>query len=100
MFWEEITPQYAGLFFRVWGGNSAPYNTIQEQDDHRLTGVQTVHTYPGNPIGITIPINRTSGGVVTGKIEFGQETTFGLVFAVSGSEVRPRNSAIRIWRRV
>lgn len=100
MLWEEITSQYAGHFFRVLGGGSAAFNAIQEDNTRRVTYAQTVHTAPGEGAYTNIPDSGFSGGVTTGKIEFGQETTFGLVFHVAGGEVRPRNSAVRVWKRV
>lgn len=61
--------------------------------------MQTVHVQPG--VGSTaVPLGVWSSGLVKVKIEFGQVTQFGPRFLVSGGEVRPRNTAVSIWRRI
>ncbi|CAG2167545.1 unnamed protein product [Oppiella nova] len=43
MDWDNITPSYAGLFFRAEGGNSTKFNeAIQEQDSPRLVMVDNL----------------------------------------------------------
>ena len=50
------------------------------------------------PREIELPVDRWSSQIFTGK-DFG-ENKDGLKFLVSGGEVRPKNMAIKIWKRV
>lgn len=100
MVWSEITTEYAGLFFRVLGGESEAFNVTQAANDHRLLRANTVHVQPGISNIAVSPDEVWSAGVLTGKIEFAQTTAFGVRFLVSGGEIRPRNTAVRIWKRI
>lgn len=96
--WEEITTSYAGLFFRVLGGGSEPFNVVQEENSPRLTYVNLSGQTRRDSVNITAD-GVSSPMVSSGAIGPVTGTTWGLNFRVSGGEVRPRNSAIRIWRR-
>ncbi len=94
MWWTEITTDYAGLFFRVLGGGSAQFNVTQAENSNRLLSVNTGHTI--NTWTVDVP--RT--GAYSEVVASGSTTAWGLRFAVSGGEVRPRNTAVRIWKRI
>lgn len=101
MHWTDITSEYAGLFFRALGDESAAFNETQEANDHYLRQVMTVHAPHGTRNWSPVePNDQYSGILVTGKIEFAKTTSFGLRFIVSGGEIRPRNQAVRIWKRI
>lgn len=101
MHWSEVTKEYEGLFFRVLGGESAAFDAIQEENDHYLTMATCVHI-PHHPTGSAIirPDGSTSNPVRTGKIEFDKVTAYGMQFNLNGGEVRPRNRAVRLWKRI
>lgn len=96
--WEEITADYAGLFFRALGGDSEAFNVLQDDNSPRLTRVNLSGQARRDAVDITAN-GVASPMVSSGAIGPISGTTWGLVFRVSGGEVRPRNSAIRIWRR-
>lgn len=94
--WREITSQYAGLFFRAVGGGSASFGNIQAENSPRLATVRTVDlTTQEFNIAITpgAPSRVSSGGEGWGLRHWA------LQFTLSSGEVRPRNTAMRIWIR-
>lgn len=99
--WQEITADYAGLFFRAAGGGSAPYGVTQEQDSIRLSGVMLEGTPRSTSNDISVPKSGWSTACTSGAVgaNYGG-TIWGLRFSLSSAEVRPRNSAVRIWIRV
>ncbi|KAJ6647461.1 hypothetical protein Bhyg_02684, partial [Pseudolycoriella hygida] len=98
--WSEITAEYAGLFFRVLGGESGSFNATQEANDHYLKQVTTTHVPHGtrnlSPVALNDEHSRT---LVTGKTDSARTTSFGLRFILNEGEVRPKNRAVRIWKR-
>lgn len=95
--WSEVTAEYAGLFFRAEGGNSSTFGSTQQDNSPRLTNVQTSILNTANWSG-----NIVANGVVSPAISSGASggwTHWGVSFAVSSGEVRPRNTAVRMWKR-
>lgn len=97
MTWSEITESYAGLFFRAVGGGSAAFGSIQDDNSPRLTNVQTGSVPHGIWQTVVNADNTLSSLVSTGHGSGIDH--WGLSFRVSQTEVRPRNTAIRIWIR-
>ncbi|XP_037036061.1 uncharacterized protein LOC119074162 [Bradysia coprophila] len=97
--WQEITSQYAGLFFRAVGEGSAAFGVTQLENSPRLTDVGTARL-PGfvNQIPIQ-PTGSWSVSLPVGEPNPSASVHFGLSFAVRSGEVRPRNTAMRIWIR-
>lgn len=95
--WTEITSEYAGLFFRALGSGSASFGYIQAENSPRLTEVS--NTLVGSVFNdLQIPVNGGwSSWISTGSTS--AVSHWALQFLVSTGEVRPRNSAIRIWKR-
>ncbi len=90
--WKDVTSDYAGLFFRAEGGKSLSFGQIQEGNCSRLSYVDYHATDPtpkSFPPGFSVQV-RT--GYDIGR--FGS-----LHFYISNDEVRPRNMAMRIWKR-
>lgn len=103
--WEDVTAEYAGVFFRAEGGNSSSFGEIQEENSPRLVHAAYNHhnddegTYSWN-VDIKAD-NKPTDVVLTGVYVAGRyDSETGLSFRVSSGEVRPRNMAIRIWKRV
>lgn len=97
--WIEITSEYAGLFFRAEGGDSAAFGTIQADNSPRLHRVgRTNIAHPGvNGISVRadgVSSSSISSGALT------DSTHWALHFTVTSGEVRPRNQAMRIWKRI
>ena len=102
MYWSNVTPSYAGLFFRAEGGASEKFNgNVQEGDSPRLISVD-VHDKNINETSRWVPVTP---GVYTRDLFSGHAcspscTSVFQNFLVSLAEVRPRNQAIRIWKRI
>ncbi|KAG4069888.1 hypothetical protein HA402_009595 [Bradysia odoriphaga] len=98
--WTQITSQYAGLFFRAEGGTSAQFGQTQTESSPRLTNVRgrIAMSAATATASITVPATGfASPNLSVGAT--GANNHWGMSFTVSSAEVRPRNSAIRIWRR-
>lgn len=99
MEWEDVSADYAGVFFRAVGGNAAEFGELQEENSPRLDRVQGTATGPFNT-----EVEITADGVYSPVVDaYGQtsETNrVGLRFRVTATEVRPRNMAVRIWKRI
>lgn len=94
--WEDITEMYAGLFFRAEGGGSEKFGVEQKDNAPRLIRV-TTHRKVYDVLQAELVAGKETQRVLTGAYNTGQTA---LSFLVSDGEVRPRNKAIRVWRRV
>jgi hypothetical protein len=101
MMWNDVSSAYAGVFFRVTGGEAATFGQVQEDNSPRLSEVnglledQKAQHSQSNWWNNTIPREGWSNWVITGwtgQVNF-------IRFQMSGGEVRPRNMAIRVWKR-
>jgi len=96
MKWDDVTSEFGGHFFRALGGDSAAWGQKQNSCAPRISRIDN---YGSNDYahGIDLPTSGWSARLFTGKFEqLGTATGF----HVEGCEVRPVNSAIRIWKRV
>jgi hypothetical protein len=100
--WADVSTQYSGLFFRVVGGNASSFGVIQEENDKRLTYVKDHQITTRYRNTISIPKDgRVSNLIYTGDYPgTGAINNMHLSFSVNSGEVRPRNQAIRVWKRV
>ncbi|XP_054157087.1 uncharacterized protein LOC128955441 [Oppia nitens] len=93
--WQEVSANYAGVFFRITGGSAAPVGQIQEESTPRLAMIEiadaTGYKDKSDPIGKGGHAKIKAGS--TGNPWFFQ-------FDVSNDEVRPRNMAVRVWNRI
>ncbi len=99
--WKDVTSDYAGLFFRAEGRGSATYGQIQEENSPRITDVNYMSSNFSNPVKLLDP--GWSSTVYTGdhvKDPDTRDVQYGLRFMVTSGEVRPRNQAMRIWKRI
>ncbi len=96
MIWKDITSVYAGLFFRAEGVDSAPFGEKQNENCPRFTAVSSQYGYDSFD-----QRNELVAGEKSKKIYTGGDTgtQISLIFEMSGGEVRPRNMAIRVWKR-
>ena len=101
--WEEVTSQYANLFFRVAGDKSAKFNGgIQEESSPKLVRVHSGHSANYSHDYIYPEPGLESFGIFSGDNVFPQSRVaeYYLNFLVSNDEVRPGNAAIKIWKRI
>jgi len=95
--WKDVTPDYAGLFFRAEGGGAAAFGETQSDNSPRLTDIEFKYDKQvGNVSPLSIVPGTWSSYIFSGKFE---SPVASLRFMVSSVEVRPRNKAIRIWKR-
>jgi hypothetical protein len=98
MTWNDMSSAYAGVFFRVTGGEAASFGQVQEDNESRLEEVDSAYFTMGMKLGSPI---KTRIGEWSDWIYSGSQDGSGrhLRFKMSGGEVRPRNMAIRVWKR-
>lgn len=98
-YWSDVTCQYAGYFFRAEGGGSEPFGYSQGDNAPRIAEIQVTtdrierfkehaYFYPGQWNDYI----KTGDGYRASKDGFSMR--------LSGGEVRPKNMAIKIWKRV
>jgi hypothetical protein len=97
--WTDVTSDYAGLFFRAEGGWSAAFGVTQNENSPRLTDVQQSPSNSWQDHVQISPNNEWSSWVYSGDTVEKRIYATAQRFKVSSGEVRPRNKAIRIWKR-
>ncbi|XP_054165986.1 uncharacterized protein LOC128963497 [Oppia nitens] len=99
--WTNISSEYSGLFFRVIGNDSEPFETIQTDHSPRIAAIVTqVKPKPGitrNYNEQIRPNDKWSPPLYTGSD--GGDNNYYISFKMFSGEVRPKNTAIYIWKR-
>jgi hypothetical protein len=103
MIWSDVSSVYAGVFFRVTGGEAASFGKVQEEFLPHISSFNR-KGYNGDTtfnLSIDVPDSGWSDEINLGAVKLGGGALFTntLRFNVSGGEVRPRNMAIRVWKR-
>ena len=103
--WTETTSEYSGLFFRAQGGESGDFGTTQNENSPRINRVEeTGQRNVGYPAFTDIPKEGWSGWVNSAWNAFSAPVAineaYALRFNMVGGEVRPKNTAVRIWERI
>ena len=106
--WKDISSDYAGLFFRVHGGGSANFGLIQDENIPQIT--KLLHEYVPEAVSdsskhfqITLDKNISDlyyKAKVPGDNFYQQFHFEGMRVVKSFGEIRPRNQAIKIWKRI
>jgi hypothetical protein len=93
MTWNDGSSAYAGVFFRVTGGNA--FGQTQNEDSPRLIQVQSNNDkYDDEPVNVSL--GAWSGRVASGKNERPFKS---LQFLIYNVKVRSHNMAISVWKR-
>ena len=105
--WIEVTTEYSGQFFRAFGGASGSFGAPQLGNAPQLTRVshewvwrrqRPNENFQGD---VFLRPGQTTEPIRTGRsYGAGVGSVYGITFTMSGGEVRPYNSAVRIWKRV
>ena len=108
MTWTDVTSNYAGLFFRAGGGDAASFGTIQADNAPHLESIQSGYdsTFSGTCRAVLSPITRGQSKVLCSAHSLnindnnaGGPNYWAMKFTLSAGEVRPRNMAIKVWKR-
>ncbi|XP_054165758.1 uncharacterized protein LOC128963279 [Oppia nitens] len=94
--WLDISQAYEGLFLRIMGGQSGRFGEIQEPQAPHLVGVKSygMHGLPN------VEDIHEEAIHANNQWSDGHYNGFPVAFKVSSGEVRPKNIAVKIWRRV
>ena len=101
--WQEVTSQYADTFFRAQGTETSPFGQVQSEGAPRLSKVNiTQSKWTGNNENIQdiITPGMWSKLLLTGRTRCVDDVCQHINFYVSNEEVRPKNTAIKIWKRI
>lgn len=99
---EDVTAEYAGYFFRAEGATSNAFGAQQEESSPRLSAVFGEHSYENRPVmGEVLLREGWSANVFAGyEPQSGSGQGWAVLrFKIDADEVRPRNMAVKIWRR-
>jgi len=102
--WEEVSRLYSGLFFRVEGSGAENFGVTQNESSPRLFHIQ--HKKKDTTRGfhdeeITLPGDGNwSEYIYSGDRDYERHDARYLRFRMTNDEVRPKNQAIRVWKRV
>ena len=101
--WLDISEEYADRFFRVTSEKAEPFGEDQEEGAPRLDKVNITRIENGkddyHEEDIISP-GVWSKLLYTGSFSNGDTLNQHINFHVSGGEVRPMNTAIKIWKRI
>ena len=105
MIWSDKSSEYEGVFFRVVGGGANSFGVVQQENAPRLEMVHTgtvdhkIKTVYGNyDNNVSIPVTGWSDDLWTGG---DTGNTFFVNFKhTDTSEVRPKNMAIKVYKRI
>ena len=136
MKWSDVSPQYAGLFFRADGGGAEPFGQIQKSNQSWIseyqhygykpwtsTPIETFDAYgyrkpwydsglitkPSSGLGSWTTLGRddeskddeSKEDLYSGnRIYMGDFLMSSLRFYQTYGEVRPKNTAIKMWKRI
>jgi hypothetical protein len=97
--WENVSPDYAGHFFRAEGGDASTFGAIQKDNSPRLIRV-TQHCCDNYTSIVDVHADGSESRTIPNGPNINNGNGF-LLFSVtvSGGEVRPINQAVRIWKR-
>ena len=102
--WTEVTQQYAGLFFRAEGSGSLPFGQTQPSNQSWISDIwswsQNADKEDGRyPFNIGLKEGEWTSLYPAPKFQR-LPMFYYLSFYTTSAEVRPKNTAIKIWKRV
>ncbi|MCL2181022.1 MAG: host specificity factor TipJ family phage tail protein [Treponema sp.] len=104
--WEDISSQYAGLFFRVEGGNAAPFGQNQEQSIQSHRHEQAYIKSKEYSVNTRHSFDRFESGsrerpLTDVTLSYTEPPPSGLYYTenTGSKETRPENTTIRVWKR-
>jgi hypothetical protein len=95
---NDMSSIYAGVFFRVTGGEAASFGQVQEDNAPRLVKIDAISEIAGHTSSYSDNQSLSKGSwsdiVWTGDVASDWKASRRIRFLVSDGEVRPRNMAI------
>ena len=103
--WQDITSLYANSFFRALGDKTAPFGKFQEEDAPNLVqvNVDVMKNYKDYDHRTVLTPGHWSDSILSGAsaLTHSNNTNYHyLKFFVQREEVRPQNTAVKIWKRI
>ena len=103
MSWLEVTNKFANLFFRAEGPETEPFGTMQLANQSWISNIITGGYKPTSFDNYRVevenyPLNDRLGHWT--KLFKNQAFFDRIEFFTTDSEVRPKNTAIKIWKRI
>ncbi|CAG7835345.1 unnamed protein product [Allacma fusca] len=96
--WSDVSSTYAGYFFRAAGGGANTFGQTQSEFAPRITSVyfsnKDTHRHSTS---ISLNLGSTSDPITSGGWDGGWT---GLKFYTTSGEVRPKNQAVLIFKRI
>ena len=106
MTWTDVSAQFDSTFFRVAGSRAETFGTVQEEfspyiDRIKHDGCTGSNTICHAPYEVSPQRSVTgwTGNVIASFSKDGNDYKGYLNFHTAGGEVRPRNMAVRVWKR-
>ncbi len=104
MTWTDISSEYEGVFFRVVGGGTGGFGVVQQENAPRLEMVHTGYDnykikelHGADTNNVSIPVTGWSDGLWTGATS-GTDVFINFKHTDT-AEVRPKNMAIKVYKR-
>ena len=97
MKWSEVTQQYSGLFFRAEGGGSEPFGRTQSANYSKISKIRYCSFNDDHGGSDSWHPHEMEEGWTGTMIGHGLRY---LELFTKTAENRPRNTAIRIWKRI
>lgn len=103
--WTDISSHYEGLFFRVAGGQAAPFGQVQQANIPYISAMTHCNACDFDSMKSAISIDfdqshQTETVLSAAKFAHSVENfSDGLSFKWTAGEVRPVNKAVKIWKR-
>ena len=100
--WSDVSADYSGLFFRVAGGQASAFGQVQDDNAPRITSLDHApNVSPDQEANSqSLSIGSCTKWTYTGSWKEDAKSHIYMKFCTSGGEVRPRNMATKVWRRI
>ncbi len=101
MSWSDVSDQYDSTFFRVAGNKAADFGAVQEEFSPYIDEIKYNYS-PSSSETRDAKISRNggwTGDVLTAWAKDGADYRGYLNFHTAAGEVRPRNMAVKVWKR-
>lgn len=100
--WSYVTSRYSNLFFRAEGNETAFFGQVQRESLPSL-GISVTKSQAINsmiyPYNVQLSPGKSTLSIFTGG-DYKSSYWYVMSFGMNTTDVRPKNTAIRIWKRI